>query len=157
MTAPDPTPPRVSDEPPARPVCRHYNPRLSILEDKGCGIGHPIERIVRAKVGDRARLSVMLPCRPGPQRHADCPDYDAETAADREARHASIRAAMDEMGPMLKAAADWRMEMVMARQRTATKDCPCCGAAEAVSVHCAVGYNNHLGARCSACNRGFQQ
>ena len=139
------------------PTCRHVDGRQSVMDRKGCSIGHPIERIVATKLGTDLGLALRLPCRPGPERAADCPNYDPETPEEIAARKARVRAAMDEMLPMLKAAADWRMEMVQARQRTATKDCPCCGAVGSVSVHCAIGYNNHIGARCSACKRGFQQ
>lgn len=140
------------------PKCRHWSALAHIRRENGCGIGHPIAKIVTAaNGGDSAGLLLMLPCKPGPDAKAKCPDYDPKTAeelaADRAAMDASIARFLKGM-PVFNAL---REEMVAGGVSAKTIDCPYCDAVGAMHVTCAIGVNNHLWAKCSACGEGFME
>ena len=138
------------------PACRHWKPLLHIHGENGCLIGHPIAEIVtKANGGDSAGLFFMLPCRPGPEAKAKCPDYDPRTPEELAAIEAEMNRRMDAFVRVLPAFNTLREEMVAAGELVRTIDCPWCGAAEAVTATCAIGINNHMHAHCSACKEGF--
>jgi hypothetical protein len=138
-------------------ACRHYDGHAFFCGTGGCKIGHPIRDIVTRASGSAIGIAFKLPCRPGPERAAQCPDYDAKTDEEIEAERESMRAYMDRVAKMIAKAAGWRKQMVAKEKRTARANCPCCGGKGTVRLTCAIGYNNHVWAECSECKVGFRE
>jgi hypothetical protein len=135
--------------------CRHWRPRDS-LHNKGCAIGHPIEKIVMAaNGGERTGIAYMFPCRPGPERKADCPDYDPKTDAEIAAEKDALRKRMDDFVKVLPVINALRTTMAANKIARQIVDCPWCNTPASLHVSCAVGYNNHLSAKCKECGEGF--
>ena len=135
--------------------CRHWQPRDS-LHNKGCAIGHPIEKIVFAANGnDRLGMAFMFPCRPGPEKKADCPNYDPKTDAEIEAEKAAMRDRMDAFVKALPIISAVRATMVKGKIGRQVIDCPWCNTPAALHVYYAIEVNNHLSAKCKECGEGF--
>lgn len=141
--------------------CRHYSPLLFLSERDGdrscCAKGHPIRQIVAAATEGEGGMLFKLPCRPGPDRAVDCPDYDPKTDAEVEADREATRAAMDKAMKMMAAAGEWRRKLTAAGKARGRASCPVCGGHETVSVQIALGYNGHMACHCNACRVGFRE
>lgn len=140
--------------------CRHFNGRefaIGCGDGRGaCGRGHPIRKIViGANGGDNTGILYKTPCRPGPERVAECPDYDPKTIGEIAEERAAMAKEMERAAVMMKAAGKWRAKMVAEKRPTGRASCPCCGGKETVRVRVAIGYNNHLACKCEACGVGF--
>ncbi len=145
----------MSDQTTFGPTCRHFRPAES-LSNRGCGIGHPIEKIVFAANGSsRTGMAYMMPCRPGPACKAECPDYDPKTPQEIEEQKQRIRAQMDRLVQNMKWFSLRKAEMIAAAQASRKDDCPLCGAQGAMRLTVAIGNNCHMSAHCSACGEGF--
>lgn len=132
-------------------TCRHYSPL-----GETCRIGHPIKKIVTAaNGGSNFGIAYMLPCRPGPDRKAECPQYNPQTDAEVEADNQETRKAMDRFLAAGPAIANIRSTMVAGNIGRQIVDCPFCNHPRAFHVTCAVGYNNHLHGKCAECGEGF--
>ncbi len=143
-------------------TCRYFNGREFLGGDgdgrTACGKGHPIRKIVIAANGGTSMgIAFKTPCRPGPERVADCPDYDPKTSEEIEADRAEMREAMNQAVTMMREAGKWRTKMIAANKANGRASCPCCGGKETVSVSIALGYNNHMACQCSACGAGFRE
>ncbi len=143
-------------------TCRHFNGREFICGEgdgrSACGKGHPIRKIViAANGGTNIGIAFKTPCRPGPKRVADCPDYDAKTPEEIEADRAAMSKAMGRAVAMMREAAKWKAKLIAADKATGKASCPCCGGENTVSVSIALGYNNHMACQCSACGVGFRE
>ena len=137
------------------PSCRHWRPRDS-LHNKGCAIGHPIEKIVIAANGnDRLGIAFMFPCRPGPERKAECPDYDPKTAEEIAAAEKAMSERIDVFVKGLPVMNTVRSTMIAGQIVRQIIECPWCNTPNALHVSCAIGYNNHLSAKCKECGQGF--
>lgn len=142
--------------------CRHFNGREFLCGDgegrSACAKGHPIRKIViAANKGSGIGIAFKTPCRPGPERVADCPDYDAKTPEEIEASRAEMKAHMAAAVKMMGHAAKWKAKMIAAKKATGRASCPCCDGVETVQVSIALGYNNHMACQCSACGVGFRE
>lgn len=140
------------------PSCRHFNGRFTIMQRDGagaCAIGHPIVKIVRAATGGDFRLAYKLPCKPGPERAAECPNYDPRTPEEIEAKRQADRAAMQRLMDALPGLMAIKASMIEAKQSHGVFDCPGCGGKEVLNVAVALGYNDHMRCGCSACSFGF--
>lgn len=136
-------------------VCRHFRPRDS-LNNKGCAIGHPVEKIVMAANGDsRTGIAFMFPCRPGPERKAECPSYDPKTDDEIADEQARMKARMDAFIKAMPVINAIRATMIEGRIARQTADCPWCNTPGALHLSCAIGHNNHLSAKCAECGEGF--
>lgn len=134
-------------------VCRHH--RREGIETV-CAIGHPIEKIViAANGGRRTGIAFMFPCRPGPECKAQCPNYDPKTDDEIAEEKAALKLRMDAFVKGLSAMGLIRETMVKDKIARDIFDCPWCGTPRALHVTCAVGYNNHLSAKCKDCGEGF--
>ncbi|MFE3837318.1 hypothetical protein [Pseudogemmobacter sonorensis] len=138
-------------------ACRHFDGRAALLSDgQCCKIGHNISKIVTtANGGSDFRTAYMYPCRPGPERKADCPDYDPKTDSEIAASKAAMCAQMDRLVKAMPLLNGLRATMVKGRIVHQVVDCPFCGATRALHVTCAVDHNNHMSARCAECREGF--
>lgn len=140
------------------PSCRHYDPRGGICSGEDCKIGHPIRNIVKAaNGGDEMGMAYMLPCRPGPERKADCPSYDPKTDEEIAEQRADMDRAMNAFVERLPKIAAMRRKMVANRLETAKATCPWCEESDAFKLTCAVGYNNHVHGKCVSCGEGFME
>ena len=135
--------------------CRHHDPRAGITCGADCKIGHPIREIVAKAAGSDVGIAFMLPCHPGPERKAECPDYDPKTPEELAAERAAFDAHVDRTIKLIKAAGEWRRKMVENGLTAATATCPNCGMKDGVALTCALGVNNHLWAKCRGCGAGF--
>jgi hypothetical protein len=141
--------------------CRHHSPLRFIQERDddcaGCAKGHPIRRIVTGLSGSETGILFKLPCRPGPERVTECPDYDPKTDAEIEAGRVALREKMDRAAKLIGAAGAWRRKMIETRSVSGREDCPVCDGKGTVSVSIALGYNNHMACYCSGCQVGFRE
>ncbi|MGL5735941.1 MAG: hypothetical protein ACRCYS_13825 [Beijerinckiaceae bacterium] len=136
--------------------CRHWRPIDSLRSEKGCAIGHPIEKIVHAANGNSSfGIAFMFPCRPGPHRKAECPNYDAKTDAEIAEEKAAMRSRMDAFVKAMPVMSAVRATMVAGKIARQVIDCPWCNMPNALHVSCAVDLNNHLAAQCKSCGEGF--
>lgn len=138
-------------------ACRHFLAREAVVSDgQCCKIGHPIRKIVTAANGGSIfGIAYMFPCRPGPERKADCPNYDPKTDEEVEAEKARMREAMDRIVKAMPVLSALRATMVKGRIARQIVDCPFCNAPGKLHVSCAIDHNNHLSARCAECGEGF--
>ena len=138
-------------------ACRHFLPREAILSDgQCCKIGHPIRKIVvAANGGSNFGIAYKFPCRPGPERGADCPNYDPKTDEEVEAEKARMRETMSRLVKAMPILNDLRATMIKGRIARQTADCPFCNAPGKLHVSCAIDYNNHMSAQCAECGEGF--
>lgn len=138
-------------------ACRHFLAREAIIGDgKCCKIGHPIRKIViAANGGSNHGIAYKFPCRPGPERKADCPDYDPKTDAVIAEGKARIRAQMDRLVAAMPALNGLRATMIKGRIGRTIVDCPFCGSERAAHVTCAIEVNDHMSMRCKECGEGF--
>ena len=138
-------------------ACRHYLAREALIGDgQCCKIGHPIRKIVTAaNGGSNFGLAYMMPCRPGPERKADCPNYDPKTDAEIEASKAAMRERMDRLVKALPVMNRLRATMIAGQIAREIVDCPFCGAESQLHVSCAIDCNNHMSAQCAECGEGF--
>jgi hypothetical protein len=139
--------------------CRHFDSRASVIGNMPCcAIGHPIRKIViAANGGSNEGIAFMFPCRPTPRQKANCPNYDPKTDIEIEADRAEMSARMDLFVKALPIFVLLRSRMAEQKTHRAIIDCPFCGAVDKMNVACAIGYNNHLSAVCSACNESFRE
>lgn len=137
-------------------ACRHFVAREALIGDgQCCKIGHPIRKIVMAANGGSSYgIAYMYPCRPGPERKADCPSYDAKTDAEIEASKSAMLERMQRLVRAMPILSDLRATMVSGRIRRQTADCPFCNAPGRLHVTCAIDINNHMSARCAECGEG---
>lgn len=141
---------------PLGPTCRHYSQMKMLTDRQPCSIGHPILKIVTAANGKSAfGIGYMLPCRPGPERKAECPDYDTKTPEEIAADQASLRAAMDRFIAALPVLNSLRSTMIEGRIARMIADCPFCTQPRSLHVTCAIGHNNHMSACCTECGQRF--
>lgn len=142
-------------------ACRHYNARAFLIGDddcKACAIGHPIRKIViAANGGTNHGIAYKTPCRPGPERVAECPDYDAKTDDEIAAANERMRQHMDRFVKAMPILNAIRATMVDGKIARDVVDCPFCGTAKALHVSVAIGYNNHMHAKCKECGEGFME
>lgn len=138
-------------------TCRHYSALDAITRDRNCcAIGHPIRKIVvAANGGSDFGIGYMFPCRPGPERKADCPSYDPRSDAEIEAGKAKIKASMDRLIEAMPVFSNLRAVMVKGRIARQAVDCPFCNWPNGLHVTCAIDSNNHLSAHCARCGEGF--
>lgn len=138
-------------------ACRHFLAREALIGDgQCCKIGHPIRKIVMAANGGSSfGMAYMFPCRPGPDRKAECPDYDPKTDAEIEASKAALRDKMDRLVKAMPVLNELRATMIAGQVSRQIVDCPFCNATGRLHVTCAIGSNNHMSARCAECGEGF--
>lgn len=143
-------------------TCRHFRGRFFLTHDgegrEACEKGYPIRKtVVGANGGSEVGIAFMLPCRPGPERKATCPHYDAKTpeevAEDNRRTDEMMRQAMK----LMAAASVWKRTMLVEKRASAVEDCPSCGGVQTVSVSIALGYNNHMACQCKQCGAGFRE
>lgn len=140
------------------PACRHWNGLAFFRGEGGCGIGHPIRKIViAANGGNQVGIAFMLPCKPGPDAKAKCPNYDPRTAEELAEIEREIEQRTTAFLKNMHVFNDLRKEMVAEKASARTIDCPFCSAAGTMHVTCAIGINNHMWAKCSACREGFME
>lgn len=85
----------------------------------------------------------------------DCPELDRKTDAEVEASRAKAREAMSRLVKAMPKLDAMRKKMIAHNLTTAKATCPFCGEKDALSVSLALGYNNHMSAKCSSCGEGF--
>lgn len=138
-------------------TCRHFSGLNAITGERNCcAIGHPILKIVvAANGGSDFGIAYMFPCRPGPERKADCPNYDPRSDAEIEAGKAALSAQMDRLVQAMPVFANLRATMVQGRIARQVVDCPFCNEPNRLHVTFAIDSNNHLSAQCAACGDGF--
>lgn len=131
--------------------CRHWKGM------HGCGTGHPIEKIVlAANSGDRTGLLLMLPCRPGPEMKAKCPDYDPYTEEENAQRNAEQKDRMVSFFKALTSINALRERMLAEGVEEVTgEDCPWCNTSGTLFAFCNISGNRHMRANCSSCGKGF--
>lgn len=147
----------MDDTQPLGRSCRHFLAREAVIGDgKCCKIGHPIRKIViAANGGSNFGIAYKFPCRPGPQKVADCPDYDTKTDAEIEASKAEVLEQMDRLVKALPALNNLRATMIKGQVASTIVDCPLCGSERSAHVTCAIKVNNHMAMRCKECGEGF--
>ncbi len=142
-------------------ACRHFDGRSFIINDSdkdrpACAIGHPIRKIViAANGGSNHGIAYKTPCRPGPERVAECLHYDAKTDVEIAAEEDRMRAHVDRFLKALPVMNAVRATMVAGNIARDIVDCPFCGTTRSLHVSVAVGYNNHMSAKCKECGEGF--
>ena len=141
-------------------ACRHFSGLNFMRGDgddcKACAIGHPIRKIViSANGGTHHGIAYKTPCRPGPERAAECPNYDPQTDEEIAAERDRMREHMDRFVKALPVLNAIRSTMIDGKIARDVVDCPFCGTAKALHVSVAIGYNNHMRAKCKECGDGF--
>ncbi len=137
------------------PRCRHHQPLRGIQSGEECAIGHPIRKIVAAAAGTDVGMAYMLPCYPGPERKADCPSYDPKTDAERAAEEVERRERMAKTLAALPKLNAMKSKMIANGLETAKASCPWCGEKNALQIICNIRGNQHMHARCRACDTGI--
>jgi hypothetical protein len=137
-------------------ACRHYDPIGGIRDNADCRIGHPIRKIVtNANGGDDTGLAFMLPCRPGPDRKADCPSYDPRSDAEMAEIAAQCESRVTEFVEALPEITAIRAALMVSIEPCGDFACPFCGLVGTFRATIARGYNDHMSGQCSSCEKGF--
>ena len=134
-------------------ACRHLTRKGA---KPSCAAGRDIEAWVR-RCGNPQGWGRMLPCtKNAPEKPLfDCPELDRKTNEEVEAERREMSDSMDRFVKGLSALNKMKAKMIANRLPSAVATCPYCGKKDAMRVSVALGVNNHMRARCSACDMGF--
>lgn len=136
--------------------CRHFKQGDLFIGDGGCGIGHPIHKMIEAKTKEPlVHVLRRLCCKGNGTTIIDCPDVDFKTdeevEADKTAQKKWINEAMNHISYLSKL----KSEMIEKNVSFRCVDCPMCGENVALVVRINIGGNNHMNAKCNSCRFGL--
>ena len=139
-------------------ACRHY---LGLFPDRrpACKMGRDVLAwAVRCNGGSKTGIGLRLPCTKQMNDEKplfDCPELDRKTDAEVEASRAKTIEAMNRLVKAMPKLNEMRRKMIAHNLASAMATCPFCDEKDALSVSIALGYNNHMSAKCSSCGEGF--
>ncbi|WP_162685487.1 hypothetical protein [Roseovarius amoyensis] len=132
--------------------CRHLIREGMSLK---CAAGRDIKAWV-ARCGRPSGWGLMLPCiNNAPEKPLfDCPEVDRKTDAEVEAERKEMDDHVNRFVSGMAGLQKIKDGMVSDGTSSMTTTCPWCDGENTLSVSIALGYNNHIRARCSSCEMG---
>lgn len=141
--------------------CRHFRGFGLFKCEGSCAVGRDIRAWVdRCDKGQHKAPMLEIPCIKQEADHTplfDCPQLDRETDEEIQERREKSRKEMDFIFSKMNELNELKQKMIRNKLSRAKATCPWCNEKDALKLSVAIGYNNHMHAKCSKCDRGIME